>query len=243
MEDIIHLIKTRRNVEEFLPRPIEWDKVSKVLDAGRHAPSSGNLQNWRFIVVWDPGLRHEIADISMEQFEIGIAPIHIVVVGEPEKVEKYYGLRGRNLYSIQNCAAAIQNMLLEAHSLGLGTRWIGGFEEEKLKGLLGIPPEGRPQAIIVLGYPARIPEKPPKYPMESVVYLNKWRNRLKDVAKYLDWYSDILARNLGSMKEQIKKVAGQASTAAQPKVDTLAKKVRERIKERLAKKGKNEEIE
>ena len=71
------------------------------------------------------------AKAAFEQFEISMAGALVVVCAEPEKAERYYGMRGERLYSTQNCAAAIQNMLLEAHSLGLGTRWIGAFDYSK----------------------------------------------------------------------------------------------------------------
>jgi nitroreductase len=205
MPDILEIIKSRRNIKEFLPRFVDWDKLSRILDAGRHAPSCGNLQNWKFIVVIDADLKRQIAEAALQQYEIIKAGAIIVVCAEPEKAERYYGLRGERLYTIQNCAAAIQNMLLEAHSLGLGSRWIGAFEEEMVKRLLGIPEEARPQAIIAIGYPKEIPHKPPKIPLESLVYFNSWRNRLRDPAKYMRYYSSIIQRKLKSAQESLKK--------------------------------------
>lgn len=205
MIDILDIIKTRRTVKEFLPRFIDWDKISKVIDAGRHAPSCGNLQNWRFIVVLEEGIKQQLAEAAVEQYEIITAPVHIVVCAEPEKAERYYGQRGEKLYTVQNCAAAIENMLLEAHSLGLGTRWIGAFEEEMVKRILSLSPEASPQAIIALGYPKEIPPKPPKMPLESLVYFNRWRCRIRDPAKYMQDYSVIIQRKLQALKEQLKK--------------------------------------
>ena len=139
MADIIDLIKSRRTIKQFLPKFVSWEKVARIIDAARHAPSSGNVQNWKFILISDPDQKHQIAEAAYEQYEIVNAGVLMVICAEPEKAERYYGLRGERLYTIQNCAAAIQNMLLEAHSLGLGTQWIGAFEEEMVKRLLGIP--------------------------------------------------------------------------------------------------------
>lgn len=202
--DILELIKTRRTIKDFLPKFVEWDQISKVLDAARHAPSAGNLQNWKFIVVIDHELRKQLAEAALQQYEIINAAVLIIVCAEPEKVERYYGLRGERLYTVQNCAAAIQNMLLEAHSLGLGTRWIGAFDEETLKTLLNIPEEIRPQAIIALGHPKEIPPKPPKLPLESVVYFNQWRCRIRDPAEYMREFAVITKRKLHSLKENLK---------------------------------------
>ena len=170
MGDILDLIISRRNIKEFLPKFVSWEKTSNIIDAARHAPSCGNVQNWKFIVVMDPDLKQKVAEAAYEQYEIVNAGVLIIVCAEPEKAERYYGLRGERLYTVQNCAAAIQNMLLEAQSLGLGSRWVGGFDEEALKTLFKIPEEVRPQAVIAIGYAKEIPSKPPKYPLETLVY-------------------------------------------------------------------------
>jgi nitroreductase len=204
MTDILNLIKSRRTIKYFLPKFVSWEKISRVIEAGRHAPSCGNIQNWKFVVILESDLKQQIAQASYEQYEIIQAGALILICAEPDKGERYYGLRGERLYTVQNCAAAIQNMLLEAHSLGLGTRWIGGFDEEAVKSLLGIPEEIRPQAIIALGYPKEIPEKPPKYPLETLVYFHKWRNRIRDPAKYVNDIATILARKADAVKNSLK---------------------------------------
>jgi len=198
--DILELIKSRRTIKNFLPKFVAWEKLARIIDAGRYAPSSGNVQNWKFIVCVDSGVKQKLADASYEQLEIAMAGALIVVVAEPEKAERYYGLRGERLYSVQNCAAAIQNMLLEAHSLGLGTRWVGAFEEEEVRSICGIPENVRPQAIIAVGYPKEVPPKPPKYPLETVVYFHNWRSKMRDSNKYMQNYAAIMADNLGKMK-------------------------------------------
>jgi len=201
MGDILDLIISRRNIKYFLPKFVSWDTISRVLDAGRHAPSCGNIQNWKFIVVLDPGKKQKLAEAAHEQYDFSMAGALIVICGEPEKAERYYGLRGERLYTIQNCAAAIENMLLEAHSLGLGSSWIGAFDEEAVKSLLGIPEEIRPQAIVALGYPKEVPQKPPKYPLETVVYFGSWRSKIRDPAKYVNDIAGILARKADAAKQ------------------------------------------
>ena len=194
MGDIFELIASRRNVKSFLPQFVSWDSVSRIIDAGRHAPSCGNIQNWKFIVIYEPDQKHQIAELCYEQYEVAQAGVLIVVCAEPEKAERYYGLRGERLYTVQNCAAAIENMLLEAHSLGLGSSWIGAFDEDGLKSVCSIPEEIRPQAIVAVGYAKEIPPKPPKYPLETLVYFGAWRRKMKDPAKYMNDVATILAR-------------------------------------------------
>ena len=220
MADILDLIKARRNIKQFLPKFVSWEKVSRIIDAARHAPSSGNVQNWKFVIVNDPDQKQQVAEAAYEQYEIVNAGVLVIVCAEPEKAERYYGLRGERLYTIQNCAAAIQNMLLEAQSLGLGTRWIGGFDEEAIKTMFKIPEEVRPQAIIAIGYPREVPAKPPKYPLETLVYFGVWRLRLRDPAKYYNDTATILARKARAAKAGVQK-------AAQSVVDKIKGKTEE----------------
>lgn len=214
MSDILDVITSRRTIKHFLPKFVSWENITRIIDAGRHAPSSGNIQNWKFVLVYEPSKKQQIAEAAYEQYDIALAAVLIVVCGEPEKAERYYGQRGENFYTIQNCAAAAQNMLLEAHSLGLGGAWIGAFDEELVKTACGIPEEARPQAIIAIGYPKEIPEKPPKYPLETLVYFGAWRRKMRDPAKYMHDYATILARKAGAAKEAVKSVAAEAVSAA-----------------------------
>jgi nitroreductase len=205
MGDILEIIKSRRTIKHFLPKFVSWENIARILDAGRHAPSCGNVQNWKFIVCVDPEVKQNLAKASYEQYEIAMAGALIVVVAEPEKAERYYGLRGERLYTVQNCAAAIQNMLLEAHSLGLGTRWIGAFEEDTIRDICNIPENIRPQAIIAVGYPKEVPPKPPKYPLETVTYFHGWRHKMRDSAKYMHNYATIIGRKFSRAKEGLEK--------------------------------------
>ncbi|MDO8655899.1 MAG: nitroreductase family protein [Nanoarchaeota archaeon] len=203
MNDILDLIKSRRTVKYFLPKFVSWENIARIVDAGRHAPSCGNIQNWKFIVCIESGAKQAVAGVCGEQYEIVQAGALIVVCNEVEKAQRYYGKRGEQLFSIQNCAAAIENMLLEATSLGLGSRWVGAFDEEEVKKLLNIPDEVRPQAIVAIGYAKDVPPKPAKYPLETVVYFHKWRRKMRDPAKYMNDIASILARKAESAKEKM----------------------------------------
>ncbi|MBT4539735.1 nitroreductase family protein [Candidatus Woesearchaeota archaeon] len=203
MNPVIDAIKTRRNVKHFVPKIVSWEKIAEVLDAARYAPSSGNLQNWKFIVVTDPAQKQALAEAAHEQYDITLAGALIVVCGEPEKAERYYGMRGERLFTVQNCAAAIQNMLLAAHSLNLGTAWIGVFDEEAVKNELDIPEKIRPQAIIALGYVKEQPEIPAKYPLTTQVFFGKWGGAVKDIMRYLNVTSAVLHRKAEAVKDSV----------------------------------------
>ncbi len=131
------------------------------------------------------------------------APVHIIVVANEERTELKYGLRGKRLYSIQGCAAAIENILLTANALGLGACWVGAFEEEFLSSTLGIPDFARAQAIITLGYPGF--EKPMKKELtslQSIVYFESYGSRLATPHLVLRDFSVEWERQFENAKEK-----------------------------------------
>ncbi len=188
--DVLEAVVTRRSIRKYLDVPVEWDKVGTILEAGRWAPSAGNLQNWKFITIDDPGKRKAIAEACVGQLWMAQAPLHIVIVSEPDTARRHYGVRGERLYSIQNCACAAQNMMLAAHAIGLGTCWVGAFDEERIKETVNIPEHVRPQMIITVGYPAETPKIPWKLTLEDVQFFRSYGgqiNKVKDINLYLGY--------------------------------------------------------
>ena len=175
--DVFDCIRTRRSIRKYKERDVPWDNIVEILQAGKYAPFAGNIFNVKFVVVRDEGKRRAIAEASLQQYWMQNAPIHIVVVGDPEKAERYYGTRGTRLYTIQGAAAAIENMLLTAHSLGLGACWVGTFDEEEIRRLCNLPEHVNVQAIITIGYADEYPEAPPKYRVEHAMFFEKWWGR------------------------------------------------------------------
>jgi nitroreductase len=189
-------ILTRRSVRKFKKVLVDMDKIGRILEAGRAAPSSGNVQNWMFIIVDDETKRKKIAESCFEQYWMADAPVIIVVCSKPHEVQRYYGIRGERLYSVQNAAAVAENMLLMAHDQGLGACWVGAFDEDKVKDILGIVKEARPQVIIPIGYADEQPLVPSKYKLDNVVYWNKWWGRIKDINLFMGYNSAVKIRHL-----------------------------------------------
>ena len=214
--DALEAIKTRRSIRRFLEKPVPRDLIFEVVDAGRLAPSAGNLQNWKFIAVFDEARKKEIAEACMGQYWMEKATVHIVIVSEPTIAKRYYGVRGERLYSTQNCAAAAENMLIAANALGLGACWVGAFDEDRVKNATSTPPEYRPQVIVVLGYADEQPKMPSKHPIEIVSWVNKWRGRTEDIDEYFGFYG-----------EKIK----AAAKGAKKLLDKGVKKLTEKIKD------------
>lgn len=228
--DVLRAIFTRRSVRDYIEAPVEWDKVGYVLEAGRAAPSSGNLQNWKFIVCSGAEQRKALAEASLNQKWMEKAPIHIVVCSEPKRVEIFYGLRGERLYSVQNCAAAIENMLLAAHSLGLGSCWVGAFDEEMVKRVCSIPDYARPQAIITIGYSSGNEKDPGRTALYTVTFLGGYHGRIRDINKVMGYTSEKVRRVIASAKE--------AADSGSKGLDSLIEKGKTLIKKGRGNKSK-----
>ncbi|MCL6610685.1 MAG: nitroreductase family protein [Peptococcaceae bacterium] len=149
---LLELIKSRTSVRKFSSRDVPEDMVRAILEAARWAPTAGNLQPWFFYVVRDRALREALASFALNQGFVARAPVCFVVCAEPHRSAGVYGSRGRDLYCIQDTAAAVQNILLAATALGLGSCWVGAFDEEKVRDFLKMPEGRRPVAIVPVGY-------------------------------------------------------------------------------------------
>lgn len=223
--DVMEAIAKRRSVRKYLDKPVPWDDVGSVVDAGRQAPSAGNLQNWKFIIVTDEAKRKAIGEACLQQQWMHDAPVHLVVCTEPRKAIQFYGIRGDRLYSIQNCAAAMQNMLLAATSLGLGSCWVGAFDEGMLKAAASIPEYARPQGVVTLGYAAETPKVPVQYTIENVVYLQRWGSRIGDMDAVMGHYGNKIYRHA----DELGKVASKEATSIHGKIkDKIEKYVEKR---------------
>ena len=168
--DVFKAIKTRRSIRAFTDQPVSDEEVEKLIEAARWAPSAGNIQPWEFIIVRDPQVKHGLCEAALNQTFIEEAPVVIVVCANPMQSSKGYGSRGTNLYCIQDTAAATQNILLAAHAMGLAACWIGAFNEEEAKKVLGVPDELRPIAIVPVGHPAEKPRARPRRHLNEITH-------------------------------------------------------------------------
>ena len=125
-----------------------------MLTAMCRAPSAGNLQPWRFIVVRDHGVRSALANAAYDQGFIAEAPAVFVICADADRSATHYGTRGRTLYVIQDTAAATVNLLISATALGYGSCWVGAFDEDLARHALGLPQKLRPVALVPVGKPA-----------------------------------------------------------------------------------------
>jgi nitroreductase len=160
----------RRSIRKYTEQAIDDATVEKLLAAAMSAPSAGNQQPWQFVVVRDPEIKKRVPEIHPYSSMVPDAPVAILVCGDPEGGRWYD-------YWVQDCAAATENILVEACALGLGAVWLGVHPlEERVEGLrqlLGIPASIVPFALIPVGYPAE--HKPPsaRYQAERI-HWGRW---------------------------------------------------------------------
>lgn len=172
--DVLEAIKGRRSIRAFKSQAVSTEIVEKLIDAARWAPSAGNIQPWEFIIVRNPEIKRNLAKAALNQSFIEEAPVVIVVCADEIRSSQGYGVRGKTLYCIQDTAAATQNIHLAAYSLGLGTCWVGAFNEEEARKILEIPQGVRPVAIIPVGYPAEKPPARNRRPLNQIIHYEKF---------------------------------------------------------------------
>ena len=168
--NVFEAIKERRSIRSFKEQDVKEEDIEMLIEAARWAPSAGNIQPWEFIIVRKHELKKELAEAAFGQAFVEEAPIVIVVCADENRSFQGYSVRGKTLYCIQDTAAAIQNIHLTAHSLGLGTCWIGAFNEEKVVKILKVPNGVRPVAIVPIGYPAESPAPRNRRPISQIVH-------------------------------------------------------------------------
>lgn len=163
-------IRTRRSIRAYDPREVEEEKLVRVLESGRLSPSASNRQERRFIVVRDAGKRKALSEAARNQKFLAEAPVIIAACS----VEKEYVMScGQLAYPI-NTAIAVDHITLSAVEEGLGTCWIGAFDEKKVKEILKIPDEIRVVTLLPLGYPSDIPRPTPRKSLDEVVMWETW---------------------------------------------------------------------
>jgi nitroreductase len=167
--DTLEAIRKRRSVRSFRPDPVPEGDLRKMLEAASWAPSAGNCQPLELVVVRDPKVKEEVKEAAFGQPFLEEAPVLVVVCADVERTTHRYGERGE-LFYVQDTAAATQNLLLAATSLGYGTCWVGAFLEEEVSRALRLPRGVRPLAIVPIGRSAESPEAPPRRPLKEIVH-------------------------------------------------------------------------
>jgi nitroreductase len=169
--DLYEAIQTRKSVRSYRDEPVPADVLERVLEAAHLAPSAKNVQEWRFVVVRDAGLRRKLAEAASGQTFVGEAPVVIACCAETDRRRMRCGFEA---YPI-DVAIATDHLTLAAAAEGLGTCWIGSFDPAAVRRALGIPEDIEVVELLPLGYPAD-PSVEPKsrFPLSQIVHYDRW---------------------------------------------------------------------
>ncbi len=169
--DVYEAIRARKSVRAFRDVPVEQPVLLRVMEAARAAPSAKNAQEWRFVAVRDRETRERIARDAARQTFIGTAPVLLACCAETDgRVMRC----GQAAYPI-DVAIAMDHLALAAAAEGLGTCWIGSFDEKIVKQILGIPAEVRVVDLMPLGYPTDpSPVAKSRLSMEEILHAERW---------------------------------------------------------------------
>lgn len=162
--DVFEAINARYSVRSYQDKPVEDEKLNRVLEAGRTAPSARNRQQWRFVVVRDPEQRKALVEASEQQW-MSSAPVIIAVVGLTPDQKMFCEVPTDPV----DCAIAIDHMTLAAVAEALGTCWVGHFKQDQTRKVLSVPESAWIIELLPLGYPADKPKGKDRKPLEEVV--------------------------------------------------------------------------
>lgn len=163
--DLIEAINKRRSIRRYEKKEIPKDVLEELLDAARLAPSSMNRQRWKMVVVTDDRTKRKLVPVCGDQDFIGECSAFLVGVSEPDAY-----------YSMVDMTIALDHLSLRAVELGLGTCWIGDFEPEEVKKILGIPTEREVPICMTLGYPVSVPKATRRKKLAEIFRKDSWED-------------------------------------------------------------------
>jgi nitroreductase len=179
-QEILDLIKSRQSDRKYSDKPVEKEKIDRIIEAGRMAPSACNAQPWKFIVVDKTELLQKLAVaasaklLGMNSF-VDQAPLQIIIVREKPNFSSKVGATLKNKdYSLIDIGIASENICLQAKAEGLGSCMIGWFDEKEVRKILNIPSSKRVELIITIGYSVSETREKRRKPAEETVSYNKY---------------------------------------------------------------------
>ncbi|MGD2201362.1 MAG: nitroreductase family protein [Candidatus Bathyarchaeota archaeon] len=172
--EVLEAIETRRSVRRYKPGEIPAEDLEKILRAGQLAPSAGNRQPWRFVVVRGPETRMELAGAARGQLWTGDAGVMVAALAVSPDTPGVYAR-----WVERDVMTATEHLVLAAWSLGYGTCWIGAFEEDEVKGILGVPEGMKVICLLPIGVPDQSPEPRGRKPFEEIFHGERYGQPLR----------------------------------------------------------------
>jgi nitroreductase len=173
MELAVDAIRKRRSIRRYEEREVTDEQVNRILETAQYAPSWANLQGWQFLVIRDSETRQKVADVlegNPAQKGVVQAPVLLVVCADPEKS----GTQKGKEYYMSDVGIVMDHFMLEAADMGLGTVFIGMFDEDAVREVLGVPDQYRIAALTPLGYPAKQPKERPSKELGEMLHKESW---------------------------------------------------------------------
>jgi len=167
---IFEAIEKRYSCRDYLEKPIEAEKLGRILEAARLAPSAKNLQDWRFVVVTEPEKRARLAEAACDQKFLARAGAIIIGCSNSDET-----MRCGQAVAPIDVAIAMEHIALQAVEEGLATCWIGAFYTDKVRPIVGIPEDIQIVELMALGYPADSPRAANRVQMDKIVCYEQWR--------------------------------------------------------------------
>ncbi len=164
-------IKKRYSVRSYQDKPIEQEKLDRIFEAVRQAPSASNRQPWKFVLVRDAGTRKKLISVCKDQAFVGEAAVVVVGVGLSPERAMACGVHSDPI----DLGIAMEHIALAAVAEGLGTCWIGSFDQDEIHGLLDIPADAEVVDVMTLGYPAGEPQYRDRKGMDEIVCYEKYK--------------------------------------------------------------------
>ncbi len=174
MWDFFETVRHRHSIRRYqADMPVEPEKLHAILEMACAAPSAGDLQAYRIEVVRADAERGALQAAAQGQAFITEAPVCLVFCADPQRSAAEFGDRGRDLYALQDATIAAAYAQLAIVAAGMGSTWIGYFDEVAVRRALGLADSLVPVAMLSVGYPAEIPEPTPRRPLDEVVGFRK----------------------------------------------------------------------
>ncbi len=167
-EKCVQLLTSRCSIRKFKDAPVPDEHVKRIVEIGMRAPSAGNKQPWRVVVVRDLNTILKLAVAAHDQTFITTSNVVLAVVAVPEESAARYGERGATLYVLQDTAALAYGLLLAAHFMGYGACWVGAFDEKAVSDILQVPKTCRPVAMIPIGVADETPKPRARRPVTEI---------------------------------------------------------------------------
>jgi nitroreductase len=168
--EFFNVLEQRHSIRNYSSKPVEREKLDRILAAANRAPSAANLQAYEIFVVTQVKHRAALAKAACAQGFVLVAPVSLVFCANPARNEERFGERGRDLFSIQDATIACAYAQLAAVAQGLGAVWVGAFDPDAVREVLGAPKDLEPVSILTLGYTEGEPEIKERRALEDLVH-------------------------------------------------------------------------